>query len=729
MKIECPNSYCRSLVEVPPSHSGDQIKCPNCGRKIPVPTADDRTVVDSAYTEHDPLVGETLAHYQVLEKVGEGGMGAVYRARNLSLNKVIALKVLPEVLTRRDPKFVERFQREARAAAQLDHPNVVPVHFVGSDKGHHFLEMAYVKGRTLGRVFKNGERLGLPEIVRIITEAARGLSAAHKRGVIHRDIKPDNIMIDSDGRVMISDFGLAKTLSEDTGITVSGQIVGTPFYMSPEQCDGKEADTRSDIYALGVVFFEGVTGKRPFDGKTLLSVMYQHKNQAMPSPRSLNPRVPDSICRIIARMTAKNPINRYQTCEDLLRDLERAKTQSRMRLVGRLARFVASLIVVGAAVAMLYCIVNPPEVQETMKRALQQIKARSATPAPTPQPKPTPTPSAKKHSRAAPAPTAKRPSGKSGTAGAPIAISPIPPEPVTVDRPPVPAPQPAPIAPPPQPDVPKRAPLSPDAAKPPEQPAPQASGGMLLIPAGECQIGDEGVPNAKPKRSVTLDAFLMDAHEVTNNDYLKFIAATGHPPPPYWQNSACPPDKGNHPVTCVNWGDATAYAQWAGKRLPTEAEWEKASSWDDSKKTKRTYPWGSEFDRTRCNAIYALGCPEDDVQRWTAVWLFGGARRAICDVGGNTVPADAPDDVTSLGIRGMGGNVSEWCADWFQPSYYASAPSRNPAGPEFGKFRAVRGGNWFSPKEGCRTAGRQGVAPSTKSSLIGFRCAKDAPRP
>ncbi|NOZ20926.1 MAG: SUMF1/EgtB/PvdO family nonheme iron enzyme [Planctomycetes bacterium] len=743
LNIPCENPDCDELIEVISTYGGNSVICPKCGHRTRIVGPDDdtvgpdghtpigeaKTVVDNRPAE-DSLIGETLGHYQILEKLGEGGMGTVYQARNLSLDKAVALKVLPEVLTRRDPKFVERFRREAQAAAQLDHPNVVPVHFVGEDRGLHFIEMALVKGKTLGQVFKSGERLTIEEAVRIITEVARGLAFAHKRGVIHRDVKPDNIMIDAEGRVMISDFGLAKSITEETGLTITGQIVGTPFYMSPEQCEGKTADTRSDIYSLGITFFEAVTGRKPFDGKTLMSVMYQHKNQAMPSPKQYDPSVPDSVCRIINKMTAKDPAHRYQNCEEVIIDLGRVRTRDRLRFLGQLARLVACALVLVTSAVGIYYLLNRPEVQEAVtwvkngpdKAPDDQGKDEPATKPDEGPGEPTPGPSP--HVRPD---HAERP--------VPVAVGPPAPrpgpDPVLRPSPARPKPTPAAVKPiaTPLPEPPKPAPgkVAPPGPKPV---LPSVPKGMVLVSAGRFLLGDKNVPDAGPQREIVLDAFLIDLNEVTNEQYLRFVRAAKYPAPQYWENGAYPEGKGDHPVTGVSWEDARAYCQWAGKRLPTEAEWEKASSWDSKNEVKRVYPWGNEFDLLRCNCIYDLGCPENDVQRWTPVWLFGSSREVICSAGGNTTPVgSSQDDVSAFGVRGMGGNVSEWCADWFEPDYYKRAESHNPTGPNFGMRRVVRGGNWFSPKDEIRTACRRGIDPDTKSSLIGFRCAQDTTAP
>lgn len=195
---------------------------------------------------------------------------------------------------------------------------------------------------------------------------------------------------------------------------------------------------------------------------------------------------------------------------------------------------------------------------------------------------------------------------------------------------------------------------------------------MILIPAGEFVMGsNEGSADEKPPHTVYLDSFYIDRFPVTNAEYKKFIDATKREPPAHWQNGKIPPGKENHPVVYVSWDDANAYAQWAGKRLPTEAEWEKAASWDDSRKEKRVYPWGNDFDVGKCN------CAESGIGDTTPVGKY------------------SPQGDSFYGVADMAGNVWEWCADWYDKNYYKNSPRENPKGPASGQYRVLRGGSWL----------------------------------
>jgi len=221
------------------------------------------------------LIGRTISHYEILEKLGEGGMGVVYKARDTKLNRDVALKFLPAGLTS-DEESRKRFVREAQAAAALEHPNICPVHEIGEADGHTFIVMPCIGGASLADRIKDGP-LNIDEALNIVIQICRGLARAHDNGIVHRDVKPGNILIDEHGLVKIVDFGLAK-LGSLTKMTVVGTTMGTVSYMSPEQARGDEVDHRSDIWALGVVLYEMVTGRVPFRGEYDQAVIYSILN-------------------------------------------------------------------------------------------------------------------------------------------------------------------------------------------------------------------------------------------------------------------------------------------------------------------------------------------------------------------------------------------------------------------------------------------------------------------
>ena len=269
----------------------------------------------------DPKKRQRIGNYEILAELGRGGMGVVYKAYEVSLNRIVALKVLPERLSE-DRAFVKRFQREARVAAQLVHPNIVTIHAVGEDADQHFIAMEYVKGDALSGLIKDEGQIEIRRAVRIVRQVAEALREAHDQDIIHRDIKPQNVMVDRAGRARVLDFGLAKALYTDTRLTADGAMLGTPQYMAPEQCEGAEVSARTDIYALGVTLFEMLTGQPPFEADTPMALMYQIAHRAASKPSSLNSEIPAELDRILAKMVAKKPEDRYDSAEALCADLD-----------------------------------------------------------------------------------------------------------------------------------------------------------------------------------------------------------------------------------------------------------------------------------------------------------------------------------------------------------------------------------------------------------------------
>ncbi len=274
--------------------------------------------------DQDPFIGRILGAYRIVEKIGEGGMGAVYRATHQRLGREAAIKVLPRQLLDDHPQFAQRFFVEARTAAQINHPNIVQVHDAGEQEGLHFIAMEFVKGVSLKQRLETRGALDEREGLKIVLQAARGLADAAKRNVIHRDIKPANLMINDKGAVKIADFGLAKDLESDVSVTQSGQILGTPAYMSPEQGEAETVDFRTDIYSLGVTFFEILTGAQPFQGDTPVAVLMKHCTSPVPDPRTLRTELSEPIAGIIMKMMAKKPADRYASYDELLAALRKA---------------------------------------------------------------------------------------------------------------------------------------------------------------------------------------------------------------------------------------------------------------------------------------------------------------------------------------------------------------------------------------------------------------------
>jgi TolB-like protein/Tfp pilus assembly protein PilF/tRNA A-37 threonylcarbamoyl transferase component Bud32 len=271
------------------------------------------------------MIGQTISHYQIVEKIGEGGMGLVYKAEDTKLKRTVALKFLPPELSR-DPEAQKRFVHEAQAAAALDHPNICTVYEVDDWQGQTFIAMAYIEGQSLkDKIEADFPKVqNLPEVLDIAIQVAEGLQAAHEKGIVHRDIKSANIMMTARGQAKITDFGLAK-LAGRTKVTRTGMTMGTAAYMSPEQARGEEVDHRTDIWSLGVVLYEMVTGQLPFRGEYEQAVMYSILNEEPASVASLRSEASTELELVVNKALAKSREERYQHAEDILVDLRKLK--------------------------------------------------------------------------------------------------------------------------------------------------------------------------------------------------------------------------------------------------------------------------------------------------------------------------------------------------------------------------------------------------------------------
>ena len=323
---ECGHQY-----NVKEYNQSKEYTCLNCGGPLSPPEAVSSldvqgTAVDSQTVKQsmdDKFVGTEIGGCEILEKLGEGGMGAVYKARHITLNKIVAVKVMSSALMGEIHR--KRFLREARAAAQLEHVNIIGVHDTGVAEGYNYIVMQFIDGESIQRMLTREGKFEQKEALRIIRDSADALGFAHKRHMIHRDIKPDNIMLTSDGTVKVADFGLVKSTEIEKDLTGMSQsmLMGTPHYMSPEQFEGKIIDHRTDIYSLGVTLYYMLTGQKPYDGTTPYQIMQGHLQQEFVDPTNLSEEIYPAVSQLVRKMMARDREQRYQNCDDITSDIGR----------------------------------------------------------------------------------------------------------------------------------------------------------------------------------------------------------------------------------------------------------------------------------------------------------------------------------------------------------------------------------------------------------------------
>lgn len=565
-----------------------------------------------------------IRKYECLEPLG-GNMASIYLGRDTRTQRQVVVKLLrPEDCANEELRL--RFLQEAQLACRCLHPNIVTTFDADEEDGQPYIVMEYVRGESLRDRMNRGELTQIPDVVTIAIQVARGLGYVHQMGIVHRDIKPSNVQINDQGQVKLIDFGIAR--GENSGLTQAWQRLGTPQYMSPEQLKGEGIGPQSDIYSFGVMFYEMLTGRKPYRAQTsdelFAAILYA---PADPAPLAAK-GVPEPLAEIVLRCLEKDPSKRPATF---------AEVEAALR------PFAASGITD----------------EGTLIRTATAVGEREPTPRPEAQPTPLPTPG--------PSAGPRRTRTLIAAGGVMLAaclvlvwvlLRPRGPEPEIEAR----------------------------------------GGAMVLVPEGVARLGKEGAP-------AHVDAFYIDKTEVSNQAYLEFCRETGHAEPPGIREAA--PDL---PVVNVSFDDARAFATWAGKRLPTDAEWEKAARGQEG----LVFPWGNEW---KADAANLPDSPDA---------AASGRRMAVTSLPGGASP---------YGALHMLGNVWEWVNhparlepgefDQFAKAHPDLDPPLSPEEPAY----RIRGGSFqlFLPQEDRQRLSYEfAVMPGRlKGPDLGFRCARD----
>lgn len=561
-------------------------------------------------------------------------MATVYLAQDPAIDRPVAIKLMAHQFAH-DQKLRDRFNQEARLVARLKHPAIIDIYDFGEYDDQPYLVMPYLTGGSLR------DRLTRPftldEVVSLLDRLGPALESAHRAGVIHRDIKPDNILFDDEGNPYLSDFGIAR----QEGVTFGTAVLGTPSYISPEQVTGdKTISSRSDIYSLGAMVYELLAGRPPFLGDTA-TLLSQHVQQSIPDIQPHNPDLPFAIQPVLEKAMAKEPANRYPTVTAFINTLR-------------------SLLSAGQQQAITTIVESRPVLTPP---------TRQDTPPPIASPEVTPATPVSSPNGSTRSPYLVLAIGIGGVilfllVGA-ILVWP--------------------------------------AVKPALTPAIDDSrisdvDGMrqFYVPAGNFLMGNNnGEADEQPQHTIYLDGYWIDETEVTNAMYAQCVA-DGSCSEPQNSNRYNHSDYTNHPIVMVDWDKAKTYCTWAGRTLPTEAQWEKAARGDDG----RNYPWGNQSPT--CDLLNYSGCIFDTTP-----------------VGGYL------DGATPYGALDMLGNVWEWVVDWYAGDYYSNSPAQNPLGPQFGDTRIIRGGSWTSNSSVTQITNRSELAPDGHNYFVGFRCAQD----
>lgn len=632
------------------------------------------------------MLGRIIGNYEIISQFGEGGMGELYIGRHTRLAREVIIKTIrtEDFSPRQIEHLRDRLEREAYVQSQLDHPNIVRVYDFIASGDTTCIVMEYVPGRDLRKMItRETGPIAATRAIKLFKQVLAAIDYAHHfiysdksgekhQGIIHRDLKPANILVTPDDVVKVTDFGIVKVRGVKGG-TQMGFNPGTPEYMSPEQARGRELDQRSDIYSLGIVFYEMLTGRVPFDddgsGTSDYEIRRGHIELPVPPLSKFYPGVSPELEQIVLKALEKNPGDRYQTAQQFIDVIEEYEETGSARITGRMPGARQTVIHEGRGtgrpnlaeaptVGVGDTVMTDPSQPATNVSAFAGKSARSGRNG---------APNLDEYGRAdfarqSPAQKSKTPLFVAVAVTALLTFAVIY---WLLSRP-----------------------SQPTIAKPPNPG--NVSAGMISTPGGELMMGrNDGNEFEKPAHLVKLSPFLIDTTEVTNEQYLEFVRQKRRQPPSSWVEGSFSPGEANFPVVNVSWFDARDFCDWKAKRLPTEEEWEFAARGREN----LIYPYGNQ-PKEQCS-----NSSQEGLRKPRAVGSY-------------------PCGASPFGLLDMAGNVAEWTSTDYRP--YPGSQAKT------GEGKVYRGGTFKTPREEQTTTDRYYDRPTFASDFLGFRCAQSA---